>query len=110
MAIELLGDTLADKYETKRDGLTIDEALEAAVLGYHVTSPSIQEGAYVHYEFNGWRIQFVHDGRLGSSSGWTPEPHNQIAEWSIVPDKSEVARDKWGKPVAAKRDSWGRPV
>jgi hypothetical protein len=108
--------TDADKYETKREGLTLDEALEAAVWGYRVRSPSIAPNAYIHYEFNGWRIQFVHDGREGSSSGWTPDRAHQIALWSIVPDKDETpARDAWGKPVqqwpvATKRDSWGRPI
>jgi hypothetical protein len=139
MAITLSGDELADKYETKREGLTCDEALEATVLGYKVRSPSIPANAYIHYPGEGgWRIQFVHDGRDGSSSGWTPDRPNWLEEWSIVPDKDDTPRDAWGKPVtqwpidnfrhgfrinphddcticgtdtnAVKRDSWGRPV
>lgn len=114
MTLTLTGDALADKYETKRSGLTLDEALEAAVLGYHVTSPSIAPNAYIHYEFQGWRIQFVHDGREGSSSGWTFGREDQIVEWSIVPDREEpTKRDAWGKPVQQwpiARDSWGKPI
>lgn len=117
MTITLSGDALADKYETKRSGLTCDEALEASVMGYHVASPSIAPNAYIHYEFQGWRIQFVHDGREGSSSGWTPDRHNFIKDdWYIVPDREEAPkRDAWGKPVqqwpvAAQLDSWGRPI
>jgi hypothetical protein len=127
MTIELLGDALADKYETKRDGLTCDEALEATVLGYKVRSPSIAPNAYIHYPGEGgWRIQFVHDGRDGSSSGWIPDRCHWLELWSIVPDREEVKRDAWGKPIQQpgsvtldaigdrgyprSRDSWGRPL
>jgi hypothetical protein len=127
MTIELLGDALADKYETKRDGLTCDEALEATVLGYKVRSPSIAPNAYIHYPGEGgWRIQFVHDGRDGSSSGWIPDRCHWLELWSIVPDREEVKRDAWGKPVQQYKpdrqwpvddrkcglqlDKWGRPI
>jgi hypothetical protein len=104
MTIELLGDALADKYETKRDGLTCDEALEATVLGYKVRSPSIAPNAYIHYPGEGgWRIQFVHDGRDGSSSGWIPDRCHWLELWSIVPDREEVKRDAWGKPIQYSR-------
>lgn len=115
MTLTLSGDALADKYETKRDGLTCDEALEATVLGYRVRCPSIAPNAYIHYPGDGgWRIQFVHDGREGSSSGWTPDRHDFIKnDWYIVPLPSEVKRDAWGKPVQQwpiARDGWGKPI
>lgn len=111
----------ATKYETKRTGLTCDEALEATVLGYRARAPSMCAGAYIHYPGEGgWRMQFVHDGREGSSCGWEPDRSNWLEDWEIVPLPSEVKRDAWGKPLAVYesnpgdssrvRDRWGRPV
>jgi hypothetical protein len=100
----------ADKYETKQTGLTFDEATEAAVWGYRVRCPSLPAEAYIHYEFDGLRIQFVHNGVEGSSSGWRASREAQLDEWAIVPLPSELKRDGWGKPIVAQRDSWGRPV
>lgn len=95
----MLTDQLAAKYETKRSGLTYDEACEAAVLGYRVRCPSLQPEAYIHYTFDGLRIQFVHNGVEGSSSGWRFDRQSQLDEWAIVPLPSELKRDKWGRPV-----------
>jgi hypothetical protein len=104
-----------DKYETKRDGLTCDEALEASILGYRVRCKSLQAEAYVHYVGEGWRIQFVHDGREGSSCAWSPTQYHWLEPWQIVPLPSEVKRDGWGRPIVNEeharelaRDSWGR--
>lgn len=106
-----------DKYETKRTGLTLDEALEASVWGYRVRSPSLQPGAYVHYVFDGWRLQFVHNGREGSSSNWIPGRDDQLQQWEIVPLPSELKRDSWGRTLypstkggGKSHDGWGRPV
>lgn len=113
-------DEPATKYETKRTGLTCDEALEATVLGYRARAPSMCAGAYIHYPGEGgWRIQFVHDGREGSSCGWEPDRSNWLEDWEIVPLPSEVKRDAWGVVVTGlpvddprnpNRDSWGRPI
>lgn len=96
----ILTDLIADKYETKRTGLTFEEACEAAVVGYRVRCPSLPAEAYVHYQFDGLRIQFVHNGREGSSSGWSADRTQQLDEWQIVPLPSELKRDKWGRPIA----------
>jgi hypothetical protein len=78
-------------------------------------------GAYIHYPGEGgWRMQFVHDGREGSSCAWEPDRSNWLEDWEIVPLPSEVKRDAWGKPLAVYesnpgdssyvRDRWGRPI
>lgn len=100
MTIDVKGDALADKYETKTTDLTCDEALEASVIGYRVRCASLPPEAFVHYVFDGWRLQHVHDGREGSSSRWNPDRHHWLELWSIVPDREEPPkRDKWGRPV-----------
>lgn len=80
-------------------GLTLDEALSEAVLGARITSDSIQQGAYVEYQFNGWRINFP----AGSSCGWRPFDIHKAAEWRVVPIEPPPPKpSKWGKfaPVA----------
>jgi hypothetical protein len=91
----------ADKYETKRTGLTIDEGLEAAVLGYKVRYDGMPEGAYIHYDFNSWRIQFADiRGRIGegSSSQWGITDHAKRAAWTIF-DPQPQPVNAWGLPV-----------
>lgn len=111
--VDAIGADSDDKYETKREGLTCDEALEAAVLGYRVRCKSLQADAYIYYQFDGWRMQFVHDGREGSSSGWSPSQHHWLEPWSIVPLPSEVKRDSWGRPITkadiVSNGKWGKP-
>lgn len=96
-----------DKYETKRTGLTCDEALEASVCGYRVRCRTIPENAYIHYPGSGgWRIQFTYDGQDRSSCDWSPAQHHWLEQWEIVPLPSEVKRDSWGKPIVPDR-TWG---
>lgn len=98
-----------DKYEHKREGLTCDEALEAAVLGYRVRCEDMAAGSFVRYEFNGWRQEH----KCGSSSTYTPLETHFSLKWRIVPLPSEVARDGWGKPIEQPRfglDAWGKPI
>jgi hypothetical protein len=106
-AIEAIRDDVADKYETKLTGLTIDEALEAAVLGYRVRHDGMQAGSYIHYEFNGWRHEFSHDGKAGSSYAWTIDDEAKRASWNIFELKPPQL-DSWGRPVQSAPDKWGR--
>lgn len=71
--------------------MTLDEALELAVLGYRVRHDGLQQNAYIHYDFNGWRIQFVHDGRKGSSSGWDWNEDDKKADWYTVGEEKVEA-------------------
>lgn len=107
------------------DRFTLDEALSLAVCGYRVRATNMQEGAYIDYQFAGWRINF--EG--GSSSGWTPRDLDRASEWQVVEDEPkpepqpESAKwgftpgagkpatpepSKWGEPVV--KDKWGRPA
>jgi hypothetical protein len=117
--------------------MTLDEALEAAVLGERVRADTMQPGSYVDYHFNGWRRNF----ESGSSSGWHQTEADKAAEWSIFVEPPKPALGKWGPPVIKRpepnqpadadrrwgkliagtppaidddipppRDSWGRPI
>jgi hypothetical protein len=96
--IEAIAAEVADKYEHKREGLTIDEALEASVLGYRVTCDLLQAGSYIHYVFNGWRHEFSHAGQIGSSSAWTADETHSNVRWRIF-DLKKPTKDKWGRVV-----------
>jgi hypothetical protein len=115
-----------DKYETKRSGLTLNEALEAATIGYRVRCDLLTEDAFVYYAFDRYRIQFADiRGRIGngSNSAWDWTPAHKSAEWSIF-DPQPKPVDKWGVAVfesnrgdrtpkgwgEPQRDSWGRIV
>jgi hypothetical protein len=114
LAIAMTEATWQPRAET---GLTFDEALEAAVCGYRVRYEGMQEGAYIHYEFDGWRIQFADSfGKVGegSSSKWNPFGFDQdkYRLYSIMLLPSEVKRDPWGQPIAitnpASLTKWGK--
>lgn len=84
--------------------MTLDEALTEAVCGARVRATNMQEGSYIDYNFNGWRINFAG----GSSSGWTPRELDYASEWVEVPieaPKPEPAPLKggWGslKPATS---------
>jgi hypothetical protein len=87
-----------EQIETKRDNLTLDEALSAAVLGDRVTCDLLPKGSYIHYEFNGWRHEFSHNGRIGSSSAWTPDETHSTVAWRVF-DLKPPTKDKWGRVV-----------
>lgn len=74
----------------------LDRALSLAVCGYRVRATNMQPGAYVDYNFNGWRINFPG----GSSSGWTPRDIDKAAEWVEVPIEAP-------KPAPALKGGWG---
>lgn len=76
------------------------EAFSEAVQGARVTAPTIQDGAYVDYQFAGLRIVYP----SGSNSGFTPTEADEAAEWSIVDDEPKLymATKGGGK-------SWGLP-
>lgn len=73
----------------------LDRALSLAVTGYRVRATNMQPGAYVDYQFNGWRINFPG----GSSSGWTPRDIDREAEWVEVPIEAP-------KPAPAVKGGW----
>lgn len=80
----------------------LDRALSLAVCGYRVRATNMQPGAYIDYQFSGWRINF--EG--GSSSGWTPRDIDKAAEWVEVPieaPKPEPVKSAWANftPPAA---------
>lgn len=77
------------------DTFTCDQALSLAVTGYRVRAKDMQPGAYVDYQFAGWRINFPG----GSSSGWTARERDYAAECEVVdPDPPKPAKDAWGRP------------
>jgi hypothetical protein len=93
--------------------MTLDEALEAAMLGDRVRASNMQPGSYVDYNFNGWRRNFAG----GSSSAFTFTDHDREAEWCIVghsivdhPTEPGVRACELCGYVEPKRDSWGRVV
>jgi hypothetical protein len=92
--------------------MTLDEAMSAAVDGARVRRLTMQPGAYVDYQFNGWRINFAN----GDGSGWRPTEVDEAAEWEVVPFASEVAKDAWGRPIVetnwfdGTEDSDGNPL
>ena len=60
--------------------MTLDEALEAAVLGERVTSDTLQPGAWIEYNFAGWRKEWP----SGSGCDFRPDDRDRAAEWRIV--------------------------
>lgn len=83
---------------TSKDTLTLDEALSATVLGYRVRADDMQPGAYIDYQFAGFRINF--EG--GSSSGWSRRPHDETVAWRVIDDAPVPTindRQKWGRAL-----------
>jgi hypothetical protein len=73
--------------------MTLDEALEKVVLGYHARHDGMAANAHIYYEFNGWRMGFNHDGRVGSSSSWWADEADKEANWYIT---DAVVPPAWG--------------
>jgi hypothetical protein len=73
--------------------MTLDEALEKVVLGFRARHDGMQPESFIYYEFNGFRIQFVHDGKFGSSSGWWAEEHDKEADWYVT--ETAVSATAW---------------
>jgi hypothetical protein len=114
--------------------MTLDEALEKAVLGFKVRHEGLQAGAYIYYEFEGWRIQFTHNGRKGSSSGWHWDDYgdqDKVDTWYCLdadpnnPGWPDFVQTNWDIEAAADRidpeeptydqlpeeaASWGEPI
>lgn len=82
---------------TSADVLTVDDALSLAVMGYKVRASDMQEGAFIDYNFNGWRIHFPG----GASSGWSQRPHDATVDWHVIDDEHVDAY----KRVIAERDA-----
>lgn len=87
-----------NKEYTSADVLTLDDALSLTVLGYRVRADDMQDGAYIDYNFSGFRINFPG----GSSSGWSKRAHDETVDWRVI-DEPVVAP----KPEAPK---WGRAI
>lgn len=100
------------------DVLTLDQALEAAVLGYNVRAVDMQPGSFINYNFAGFRINFD----SGSSSGWRQRDHDATVEWRVIDDvhvetyKRAVA-ESFDEPVGmdlpgivSKSQAWGRAL
>lgn len=94
--------------------LTLDEALEAAILGYNVRAVDMGEGTFVRYDFAGFRIH--HAG--GSSSGWSQRPHDATVAWHVIEDErcNCAGVVEWNtvcpvhdEPAPVKKDAWGKP-
>lgn len=89
------------------DVLTLDQALEAAVLGYNVRAVDMQPGAFINYNFAGFRINF--EG--GSSSGWSRRSHDETVAWHVIDDPEPVKVDMPGvttKDQAERIAKWGQ--
>lgn len=86
-----------DKEYTSSDVLTLDDALSLAVLGYKVRASDMQDGAFIDYNFAGWRIHFPG----GASSGWSQRAHDATVDWHVIDD---VHVDAY-KRVIAERDA-----
>lgn len=89
------------------DVLTLDQALEAAVLGYNVRAVDMQPGAFINYNFAGFRINF--EG--GSSSGWSRRSHDETVAWHVIDDPEPVKVDIPGvttKDQAERIAKWGQ--
>ena len=82
---------------TSADVLNVDDALSLAVIGYRVRAKDMQPGAYIDYQFAGWRIHFPG----GSSSGWSRRSHDETVEWHVVdePEPAKPEPSKWGKAI-----------
>lgn len=73
--------------------MTLDEALEKVVLGYFARHDGMASNAYIYYEFQGWRMGFNHDGRIGSSSNWWADETDLEANWYIT---NAIVPAAWG--------------
>lgn len=93
---------------TSADTLTVDDALSLAVMGYRVRAKDMQPGAYIDYQFAGWRINFPG----GSSSGWSRRSHDETVEWHVVdePEPAKPEPSKWGKGIALDIQQQGRAL
>jgi hypothetical protein len=91
---------VTEAWQTRPNDLSFDEALSAAVIGFRVTCDLLPKGSYIHYEFNGWRHEFSHNGRIGSSSAWTFDDTHKAARWRTF-ELREPKRDSWGRIVDA---------
>ncbi|QJD54482.1 hypothetical protein P9A30_gp40 [Sphingomonas phage Lucius] len=96
------------------DVLTLDQALEATVLGYRVRADDMQPGAYIDYQFAGFRINFPG----GSSSGWSSRPHDETVEWHVIDDPEPVkvemtfvtSKEQATRLAQHDRNKWGQPI
>lgn len=70
--------------------MTLDEALEQAVLGEKVRAVDMPHGVYIDYHFAGFRINFP----TGSSSGYMIKEHDERIKWEIY--EPPVANVGWG--------------
>lgn len=88
-----------DEFVEPKPGETfnLDRALSLAVAGYRVRATNMQEGAYIDYQFSGWRINFPG----GSSSGWTPRDLDRVSEWVEVPIETARPIGEIIKPIVA---------
>lgn len=86
-----------------------EEARSEAYLGARISSPTIQTGAYVDYQFNGLRIVFP----SGSHSGFRPTDADEAADWT-VDDLAPPARPAQYRlpvhPLPPNVGKWGLPL
>lgn len=83
--------------------MTIDEALNEAILGSRVRAKGMQPGSYIDYHFNGWRINFP----SGSSSDFVTQKETYADdEWEVIGEEPKPTLDSWGRPVIVGAD-WG---
>lgn len=86
--------------------MTFDEAFSEAVQGARISSLTIQNGAYVDYQFNGLRIVFP----SGSNSGFSPTDADRAAEWTIDTMDPPTVPLQDRKPAPAPNvGKWGLP-
>lgn len=67
--------------------MNIDDALSKAVDGFRVRHDGLPEGAFICYNFDGWRIQFSHNGKLGSSCNYQPDDYperDHVENWYVI--------------------------
>lgn len=114
-----------NKEYTPADVLTVDDALSLAVMGYKVRASDMQEGAFIDYNFAGWRIHFPG----GASSGWSQRSHDATVDWHVIEDEhvnaykrvimerdgiverdQAEAKAKWGQGFAPKPAPAAPPV
>lgn len=108
--------------------MTLDEALSKAVDGFKVRHNGMTNGAYIYYNFKGFRIQFADiQGRIGggSSSLWAgPVDDDKEADWYVLdadPNKPwpDFVQTNWDVDAAVDKidpeepficpSSWGWP-
>ncbi len=73
--------------------MTLDEALEKVTLGYYARHNDMAPNAHIYYEFDGYRMGFNHNGRVGSSSAWQWSDEDAAANWYIT---NAVVPKAWG--------------